>query len=126
MPQIRTLPWENTAKEAYGKGLFLMLYTWAFANGSRSQLRLADPPKVHHLHQLAHLGCTGLLSRQSRGFKVKPTHSTGMPGQSSVRGQWCRCRAYQTTTFWFSIGSSLRYEWRKSLRCRSSAGCSLG
>ena len=47
-----------------------------------------------HQHQLrrlkavgTYLGFTGLLSRKSRGLSWKPTHSTGIAGQSSVRGR---------------------------------------
>jgi hypothetical protein len=71
-------------------------------------------PFFHHL-QLGRLkavgiyfGCTGLLSRKSRGLSWKPTHSTGIAGQSSVRGRWCACRTYQTTTSCPSTDSSLR------------------
>jgi hypothetical protein len=55
-----------------------------------------------------HFARTGLASRKSRGRNVKLAHSTRMPGQSSVRGRWCRCSAYHSTTLAPSIDSLFR------------------
>lgn len=57
---------------------------------------------------LDYCGVTGLLSRKSRGLSTKPTQSTGIAGQSSVRGMWWTCSTYQTTTSCPSTDSSLR------------------
>src|SRR5207244_7821594 len=48
----------------------------------------------------------GFWSKKPNGWRVKPTYSTGITGQSSGRGTWLTPKEYQTTTSVFSRGRS--------------------
>ena len=55
---------------------------------------------------LAGTSSTGLRSKKPSGRSLKPTVSTGMMGQSSVRGKWVSPKVCQTTMSWPSMSRS--------------------